>query len=284
MPDTHPAPPVPLTGIDSHAHIFARGLPLAQNRRYAPSYDATLDAYLAMLACTVLSHGVLVQPSFLGTDNSYMVAALRRLPDRLRGIAVVRPEIEDAAMRALDEAGCVGARLNLIGRPDPAFKTAEWQAHLHRLAAFGWQIEVQAEAARLPRLLPPLLAAGLHVVVDHFGRPDMTQGIGDPGFRFLLHAAESRRVWVKLSGAYRLGRSARGEEIARQAAPLLLAHFGAGRLLWGSDWPHTQHEGANDAQLRGRLDAWVPDASMREAILRTSPGELFRFTTPALTR
>ena len=183
MPDTHQAPPFasepqfpPLAGIDLHAHVFERTLPMMPGRRYAPNYDATLPDYLSMLSRSGLSHGVLVQPSFLGVDNTYLVAALCRLPDRLRGIAVVKPDVDDATLDELNGAGCVGARLNLIGRPNAAFSDPEWQRHLHRPTRLHWQVEVQAEAARLPLLLPPLLDAGLTVVVDHFGRPNVEEG------------------------------------------------------------------------------------------------------------
>ncbi len=46
MPD---APALHLTAIDSHAHVFSRGLNLARQRRYAPSYDAPLGDYLGQL-------------------------------------------------------------------------------------------------------------------------------------------------------------------------------------------------------------------------------------------
>ncbi|CAD5199418.1 putative 2-pyrone-4,6-dicarboxylic acid hydrolase [Pseudomonas sp. FEN] len=32
--------PLPIRGIDAHAHVFQRGLGLAAVRRYAPDYDA----------------------------------------------------------------------------------------------------------------------------------------------------------------------------------------------------------------------------------------------------
>jgi predicted TIM-barrel fold metal-dependent hydrolase len=67
-----------ITGIDSHAHVFSRDLHLIGARRYTPEYDATLGQYLEHLQTHGLSHGVLVQPSFLGTDNSYLLAALKQ--------------------------------------------------------------------------------------------------------------------------------------------------------------------------------------------------------------
>src|ERR1700752_4066277 len=80
-----------ITGIDAHAHVFVRGLPLAPTRRHAPDYDATLTAYSALLQRHAISHAVLVQPSFLGTDNSFFLDVLKRFPDRFRGVAVVDP-------------------------------------------------------------------------------------------------------------------------------------------------------------------------------------------------
>ena len=111
-----------LFGIDCHAHVFAAGVPLAAGSRYAPIGEATLADYLAMLAANGMSHGVLVQPSFLGTDNSYLVKALRASQKLLRGIAVVDPGASDHTLQELRAAGCVGVRLNLIGQPDPGFQ------------------------------------------------------------------------------------------------------------------------------------------------------------------
>ncbi|MGH1588086.1 amidohydrolase family protein [Methylobacterium phyllosphaerae] len=264
--------------VDTHAHVFTRALALTGDRRYAPDYDATIPAYLAMLDGNSMGRGVLIQPSFLGTDNSYLVSALRAAPERLRGIAVLAPEAETATLRDLDGAGVVGLRLNLIGRPDPDFDSPAWRTHLARVAELGWQIEVQAEARRLGHLLPPLIAAGVPVVVDHFGRIDPALGIADPGFGDLLGFGRGGRVWVKLSGAYRIGSDAAGRQTALAAAERLRGAFGAQRLLWGSDWPHTQFETrASPAEARRDLDAWVPDAAERRTILCATPAALFRF-------
>lgn len=75
-----PTPPL----VDAHAHVFARSLALTPDRRYAPQADALLEDYLAHLDTHGLHAGVLIQPSFLGTDNRYMLDAIRQAPRRLK--------------------------------------------------------------------------------------------------------------------------------------------------------------------------------------------------------
>ena len=110
--------------VDCHAHVFRRDLPMPDQRRAPAGYDATPEQYLSMLDENGMSHGVLVQPSFLGTDNSYLVAALRKYPERLRGIAVVEPTATSVQLQLLQDAGVVGIRLNLIGLPAPNLTSA----------------------------------------------------------------------------------------------------------------------------------------------------------------
>ncbi|HEX7685880.1 MAG TPA: amidohydrolase family protein [Trinickia sp.] len=278
-----------ITAIDTHAHVFSHDLPLAQRRRYAPAYDAPLSHYLAQLDAHGVSHGVLIQPSFLGTDNSYLVRSIAAAPQRLRGIAVIDPvavAADPSQLDALARAGIVGIRLNLFSLPDPDYTSAAWQATLAKIASLGWQIEVHCEAQRLPHVVGPLLAHGdgaIDVVVDHFGRPQPALGVDDPGFRYLLSLGETRRVWVKVSGAYRnarkgAGSDANGSETARAAMPLLQSAFGLDRLIWGSDWPHTQFETVEnyDAVYALMLEL-LPTERERRAVLVDTPARLFRF-------
>jgi len=265
--------------IDCHAHVFRRDLPMPDRRRAPAGYDATVDDYLGQLDAHGMSRGVLIQPSFLGTDNSYLVAALRAHPERLRGVAVVEPGIAPEELHALATAGVVGIRLNLIGLPTPDFASPTWAALIRQLRQMQWQVEVHQVAAKLEPVIDPLLAAGLNVVVDHFGRPDETLGVDDPGFRYLISTGRSRQVWVKLSGAYRNGGHGVGEATARTAVPLLKASHGLDRLVWGSDWPHTLFEQtANYGTERRLLDEWLPDSSERAIVLGDTPQELFRFS------
>ncbi|MGY3534732.1 amidohydrolase family protein [Bradyrhizobium sp. USDA 4452] len=261
--------------IDTHAHVFHRGLKLAPGRRYAPDYDAPLALYLQQLDQNGITNGVLVQPSFLGTDNSYLVECLKATNGRLRGIAVVDVAVTADELRALDRAGIAGIRLNLVGQKLPDLASGEWTALLAEIRALDWQIEIQRNAGDLATLAPKLLDQGVKVVLDHFALPDPKLGADDPGFQSVLKLGATRNVWVKISAPYRNGPA--GEAFAKQAYPLLRNAFGVDRLLWGSDWPHTQFEATQSyAKNRKFLDALVTDADERARVL-ASPRELFRF-------
>lgn len=265
--------------VDTHAHIFKRGLKLAHVRRYAPDYDASLENYLSMLDRHGIARGILVQPSFLGKDNHFLLEGLRQSPHRLRGIAVVDPGTPPYELAEMNAAGVVGIRLNLVGIPVPDFSAAPWPGFLRQLARLGWQVEVHREARDLPYILPPLLQAGVNVVVDHFGRPDPILGINDPGFRYLLQVASTRQVWVKLSAAYRNGTNRLGEQIAQDAIPLLRNSFGVERLMWGSDWPHTQFEKSMSYdQVHALIPHWLPDPIEQKTVLVDTPSALFQFS------
>jgi len=263
--------------IDTHAHIFRRGLPMAPGARYTSDYDAPVEAYLGQLDANGMTHGVLVQISFLGTDNSFLLEGLKSAKGRLRGIAVVDPAISGDDMKALDAAGVVGVRLNLVGRPIPDFTSGEWPAHLKRVADLGWQVEVHREAKDLEGIVGPLLKSGVTVVVDHFGRPDGAQGVDDPGFRYLLKQGASKRLWVKVSAAYRNGAGGAGEKTALAAYPMLRDGLGLDHLLFGSDWPHTAFESAaNFANQIAFFERMVTSPDERRTIMGENAAKLFR--------
>ena len=264
--------------VDSHAHIFETGLELAPIRRYAPTYDATVADYLAVLDAHGVRFGVLVQPSFLGTHNEYMIAGLRKHPDRLRGIAVVEPETSLDVLHAMDADGVVGIRLNLAGLPLPNLSSRTWQRFLAHVRRLDWQVEIHRQGRDLPLLVEPLLDAGVNVVIDNVGCPERDADVAESADYYLAARAQTRRVWVKLAGAYRNWPDWDDQGPATRTISLLLWEFGPERLIWGSDWPHTQNESKiTFADTRKKLETWVTDPRDRKTILQDTPMRLFRF-------
>lgn len=273
----------PSCRVDTHAHVFERGLPLTDDRRYAPGYDATLDTYLQLLNTHDIGRAVLVQPSFLGTDNRYLLQALSRATHRLRGVAVVAPDVSEEALAELHAQGVTGIRLNLIEQALPDLAAKPWASLLERLSRLGWHIELHRNAQDLAPLLDPLMETGVPVVVDHFGRPDPEKGIRDPGFKTLLGYGGTGRVWVKVSGAYRC--AVPGSGFVHEATHQLVEHFGAERLMWGSDWPHTQYEQVmNYGQSLSALLELGLDTAVVDAILCTTPASFYGFEQESADR
>lgn len=253
-----------MAGVDAHAHVWQRPLEFIGTARYRPQYDAPVGQYVAQLDRHRLAKGLLIQPSFLGYDNSQVLAAVAKHRDRLRAVVMADPSTTSEALVELQSRGAVGLRYNLVGLPLPDFAAEPHAGLIKRIAAQGWHVEIHRDARDLHALLPPLVDAGVRVVVDHFGRPNAKDPAKDPGFRYLLTHGGSGRVWVKISGAYRVG----GEAAAQALTPMLLDHFPPDRLPWGSDWPHTQHEDRVSYEATyAMLVKTVPNEAIRTACL-----------------
>ena len=277
MSDTFPAS---ILGIDGHAHVFSRELDLTSARRYSPDYDATLAMYQGNLRTHGLSHGVLVQPSFLGTDNRYLLDALKQVPGQLRGVVVVERDISRADLDAMDRLGVVGIRLNLMGKALPDFSQPEWKLLFDHIAELDWHVELHRHVADIPALIRGLIPFGVKIVVDHFGRPDARLGLEQPGFREMLELGLGGQVWMKVSGIYRLeGSKQENLDFARAALPLLVQSFGPQRLVWGSDWPHTQHEKqVSYGTVVEQLQALGCSPQVMRSLLIEAPQVLFDFS------
>lgn len=267
-----------ITGIDTHAHIFNRELPLAPGRRYSPEYDALAEQFLSLLDSCGLSHGVLVQPSFLGTDNSFMLAALNNYPERLRGIAVVSPGISPSELDQLVASGVVGIRLNLVGQPLEDYSDDHWQAFFQQLAARQCSVEIQRSIDDLAQILPAILSAGVDVVVDHFGLPVGGINPKQASHKAFLDLLSNQQLWIKLSAPYRSHSSA--EQAAQMLELLRSASGGVERMLWGSDWPNTQFESSTHyLEQFQRIQSLLTDPLEWEKVLIENPARLFKFAT-----
>lgn len=227
---------------DAHAHVFEPTLSMETIRRYTPDYVASVEEFIHHLDEHQMERGILIQPSFLGTDNSYMIEAINQYKTRLWGVAVIEPSASEKSLEELKANNIIGIRLNLYGKEIPNLNSAEWKSCLAIIKRLDWHVELHTDACNLPPLIKSLLEQEVKVVVDHFGKPDTRNPLEDEGFKYLLACGKTDRVWVKISANYRIGGPVGGKELAKKLVPILLEHFSSNRLLWGSDWPHTQNE------------------------------------------
>lgn len=257
-----------IAAVDTHFHVFKAGIAQA-GARYVPSYDAPLSAWQARALPLEVSRGVLVQTSFMGSDNTALLAELVKWPDQLRGVAVVDPDATLKTLQPLHDAGVRGIRLNLAGRSHElgswSRATPLWDA----MASLGWHLELHTDRGRLPAVLAQL-PHGIPLVMDHMGKPE-TAGAHDPTVRALAARTRDSKVYIKLSGAYRLGSLDAG-----RLARLWLGEVGADRLLWGSDWPCTNHElQASYPALLESLHDWLGNQAVIRTVLSDNPLRLY---------
>ncbi|MFO1414090.1 MAG: amidohydrolase family protein [Burkholderiales bacterium] len=262
-----------IRAIDCHAHVMRRDWPLAPDRHSGPQRDVTVDEYLGVLDAHGFTHGVLTAPSFYGSDNRILLDALATQRDRLRGTAIVDPDVAPETLAAMDAGGVVGIRLNWIRRaalPDVAGDG--YRRLLANVRAQDWQVEIYLEGPKLAHVLPRLRDAGVRVVVDHFGAPDPAQGVQCAGFREVLRGVAAGDTYVKLSAPYRQG----GRPVQPYVDALLAA--GPGQLVWASDWPFVGREDTvTYDECVDAMARWLPDAAVRRQVLVDTPAKLFRF-------
>ncbi|MEV5177888.1 amidohydrolase family protein, partial [Streptomyces flaveolus] len=142
--DWHPRPSrpaytLPPGTVDAHCHVFGPGaeFPYAPERKYTPC-DASKDQLFALRDHLGISRNVIVQATCHGADNSAMVDAVKASGGRARGIATVRPDVTDAELTALHEAGVRGVRFNFVKRLVNSAPQDDLAAIARKIAPLGW--------------------------------------------------------------------------------------------------------------------------------------------------
>ena len=207
MPDqAKPRFDVPSGACDCHVHIFdPEHFPYSPERSYTPG-TASVDDLLAFESRIGMSRFVLVQPSPYGSDNACLLAALKHLGDKARGVAVIDPDrTPDSELDALAQAGVRSVRVNLEahGNRDPRAAERALDAVSRRIAGRGWSIQVFASLPVVAELKDEVLRLPVPLVVDHFGGARAEAGTDQPGFATLIEMLKSGKVYLKLSAPYR---------------------------------------------------------------------------------
>ena len=240
---------------DSHAHVWDRSCTYVSGARYHPGYEATIDDYLQLLDSHEIQRAILVQPSFLGSDNTYLLEALRRHPDRLRGVVVLDPAVSDAALDDMAALGVIGHRYNLLSLPFEELWAPAYRDLTNRLTTRNWWTQIQAPGLVWADVVPLMRQAGAKLIVDHFGLPS---GSGCPGIA-ALRSIDPEHVVLKLSAPYR--QTTAHFTVAVRQGMKTRQSIG---LLWGSDWPWTQHEGQHCYQASiDWLEDWTTPAEQK---------------------
>lgn len=272
----------PPGAVDAHCHVFG---PMAQHpfspkAKYLPQ-DAGPDDLFALRDHLGFSRNVIVQASCHGTDNSATLDAIAKSNGKARGVAVVDPDISDEELGVLHAGGIRGIRFNFLKRLVDNAPKDKFLEVSQRLPA-GWHVVIYFEADILEEMRSFIDAIPVPVLIDHMGRPDVSQGPDGPdmkAFRSLLDSRDD--IWFKPTCPDRLDAKSDGgggdpwDAFASAVAPLVADY--PDRCVWGTDWPHPnmQHEIPDDGHLVDMIARIAPTTQLQRKLLVENPDVLY---------
>lgn len=268
----------PAGAVDAHCHVFGpmAQFPFSAKAKYLPE-DAGPDMLFALRDRLGFSRNVIVQASCYGTDNSATLDAIAKSDGRARGVAVVDPAISDAELENLHQGGIRGVRFNFLKRLVDDAPKDKFLEVARRIQGLGWHVVVYFEADILEELRSFLDAIPTLIVVDHMGRPDVTQGPDGPDMRVFRALLDSRDdIWTKVTCPDRLDGSGPPWDAFAQAVRPLVEDY-PDRVLWGTDWPHPNMQDAisDDGALVDMIPRIAPTPELQHRLLVDNPARLY---------
>jgi predicted TIM-barrel fold metal-dependent hydrolase len=232
--------------IDAHSHIWTpdtQKYPLSGGFRRAnmdpPSF--TTEELSREAIPVGVTRVVLIQMSFYGYDNSYMLDAIAKSPTMYRGVAVIDESDPNvvATMKTLKSRGVRGFRIYPKDLPvdrwlDSTGMQAMWKCGAENKLAMCCLMDPDGLPA-LDRMCEQ--SPETPVVIDHMCRIGVTGQITLKDVDSLCSMSKRKNVTVKVSAFYALGQK---KSPYRDLAPMikrLLDAFGPERLMWASDSP-----------------------------------------------
>jgi predicted TIM-barrel fold metal-dependent hydrolase len=281
---------LPTGACDCHTHVVGDVVyyPMVADRHYTPA-AAPHEALLAHMAHTGIQRTVIVQPSFYGTDNRCMLDSLARLQGAGRGIAVVERGTDAASLRLLHDAGIRGLRVNVesAGVRDVQALEEPLRYWADQIADLGWHVQIYASHHTTAALAPVLNSLPVPVVLDHFAMVPAGLNAHDAQLNKLLNLLVAGNVYLKLSAPYRIAQT--DPVVSATELAKLFLKTNPERILWGSDWPHTNREIGKAAHEVSRyrdipsnalvesIRMWLPSSDWQQQVLVNNPARLYGF-------
>jgi 2-pyrone-4,6-dicarboxylate lactonase len=271
----------PAGGCDTHFHLFGprAKFPFADSRSYTPD-DAPLEQLLKMLDALGMDRGVIVQGNAHGTDNAVVLDALQREPKRLRATCIVKPDTPKAELQRMRDLGVRALRFHHMphGVGFSSLGMQSFEKLAPAMADLGLHAQFMMDANALDSAMPYFKNWKLPVMLDHMGNIDARHGVSQPGVQQMVRLLGEGKIWVKVSGAYRISTQYPDYPDA-QAIHEALVKANPDHIVWGTDWPHPRLEKdmPEDGHLLDLFNAWTPDAALRQKILVDNPQRLYGF-------
>ena len=233
--------------IDAHSHLWSPDVerwPLANQQTRAdlkpPSF--TPEELLKLAEPEGVGRAVLIQHhTYHGFDNRYLLDCAKRFAGRFVVVGMLddsQPH-PDAKLKELLPLGMRGLRIT------PRIRGAKWlegpgMASLWKMGAeTGQAMCCLIDAKDLPAVSAMCAAhPQTPVVIDHFARIGVDGTIKDADVAALCDMARHKRVSVKISAYYALGKKQPPYDDLVPLIRRVLDAFGVERCMWASDSPY----------------------------------------------
>ena len=280
--DPSPSKPeftLPAGAVDAHCHVFGPGdrFPYAPERKYTPR-DAGKEKLWALRDFLGFERNVIVQATCHGTDNRALVDALQDAGERARGVAAVDRGVTRHELEALHAAGVRGVRFNFVRRLVDSLPFDALSEVAAKIEPLGWHVVIYFEFPDLRELRDFFTSLPTVVVIDHMGRPDVSQPVHGGEFDLLVDLMEKHpNFWSKVSCPERLSRSGPpGYDDVVPFARRLVETFPE-RVLWGTDWPHPNMKShmPDDGKLVDFVPRIATTRELQQKLLVDNPMRLY---------
>jgi predicted TIM-barrel fold metal-dependent hydrolase len=239
-----------------------------------------------MIAVIGIERAVVVQPSVHGLDNTATLDAIKNSAGKFRGVGRIDDKTPRDELKRLHDGGIRGVRFNLLDRPRGNVRLDALDRCVENVAGLDWSIDLHIDMKNLIEQERRIRNMPVPVVIDHIARVKPAEGLNQPGFQLLLELAKLKHVWVKVSGADKICNTPVHSYFGLpfiEVIPYARAVIAAApeRVLWGTDWPHSNTFAPgytpNDGDLVDLLAEFAPDEQIRKRILVDNPAVLYGF-------
>jgi predicted TIM-barrel fold metal-dependent hydrolase len=265
--------------IDGHCHILDPvRFPYPSDVAYKPQGQEMGDAdyFLHLMQTYCVEHALLVGPnSGYSLDNRCMLSAIAQAPQRFKGIAVVKNDCSMQELSALQQQGVIGIAFNVALNSVAFYRDIE--PLLKRLQTCGMFAQFQVEGNQLSEILGMIRRTQVKVLIDHCGRPVLSQGLHQSGFLDLLELGRERQAVVKISGFAKFSQVGYPFDDVQPYIDALITAFGFQQCIWASDWPYLKAPYRLDY---GPMLKWMERAFTqpeRQQLFWDTPKEVFGF-------
>ena len=283
------------TVIDSHLHIWATAEEASSNFPYAgedqtpPSSlqnEASPEKLLEQMNAAKVDGALIVQPINHKYDHSYVTNAIKKYPNKFKGMLLHDPSLPSKlAVQRLEElvllAGYVGVRFNPYLWSEGELMSSEAGLDVYKrcgelkipvgiMCFKGLQLHIEDIQALLSKSPDTVM------ILDHMGFCALNDE-GDEAFKLLLGLAKQPNVYVKISALFRnIGDndSFPYNKVKSMRFDPLLDAYGADRLMMGSDFPFVLETKGGYKGAVETVQSWV-DGSDREAVMGGTAKRLF---------